>query len=190
MKSGIRSELIKNAAWLGGVAILLVGVVSIGAMRLGARQDRVSELRGEVQFKPAALAARPELAGEMDRLQTVDEQLADWGEMVDVEGQRIAELVGVAREAGVRITSLSNADAEHSEDGAVTRASHEVEGVGEYRDIAAFLDGVYGARGLAGVDEVHIGPDDTPGSRLLQTSLLVTWYAEGPGEPVSEGSTP
>jgi len=165
-------------------------VVHFNALRV-----RVERLEQALSTKREALAALVVPAEERAALDARTRQVEEWTQMAASDSLRIAELSRIASSAGVVLRSLRSSGPQTSSDGALVACSHEVTAVGRYRALATFLDGVYAARGMARVDELHLQPDDSTGAgqpgasagagRLLAT-LRVTWCAQAAVAPADD----
>jgi hypothetical protein len=106
-------------------------------------------------------------------------RLDEWKTMTTSDSERIAELSRIAWKNGVALRSLRSTAQTTSADGSVVSCAHQVSALGTYRQLAAFLDAIYAARGLAGIDQLELRPDGPPGSNLLLASLGVKWFSKG-----------
>jgi Tfp pilus assembly protein PilO len=155
--------------------LLFTGVV----LHLGGLKGRVDSLEREIEKKRATLAGVAVPDAERNALAERTAQLAEWEAMVTSDSERIAELSRIAWKNGVALRSLRSEQAALT-DGGVASCAHAVSALGTYRQLAAFLDDIYAARGLAGIDQLEIRPDGPPGSNLLLATLGVRWFAKGP----------
>ena len=177
-------RIVLEHAWIAlpvVLPLLLGGVV----MHLSGLKGRVKDLEQQIERKRAQLASISVPEDERNTLAERLERLADWEHMITSDSQRIEELSRIAWKNGVALRSLKSSAPTTSADGSVVSCAHQVSALGTYRQLAAFLDEIYRARGLAGIEMLEIQPEGPAGSNLLLASLGVRWYAKG-NAPVGE----
>ncbi|MEM7310239.1 MAG: hypothetical protein AAF682_26425 [Planctomycetota bacterium] len=176
-------SLLENASWSVGLAGLLALLLGGARMRLESLRVRGEALEASVRERQGAL--RSYSAPDRQPPATdVEAALDGWSEMTADEGLRVAELAAAAGEAGVALLSLrSVASDDAAGDGLVIR-SHELEGRGDQRQLADFLDRIYAARGLASIDRLVLhGAESGAPADQVRASLRVSWFAPGEEAP-------
>jgi Tfp pilus assembly protein PilO len=186
VKAALKQRVIRNVAWLTGLVVVLVVLIGGSVARLSARRAQVSSLETEIEGVRGNLALGSPEGDRATQLAAEEARLFDWQEMIGSESMRIDELTAAARTSGVTLTSLKSAELKAVGEGLLTR-SHRVRGVGGYRQLASFLDAIYGARGMAAVDELKIAPEEDAGPGVLSASLRVTWLASDPDAVLEPG---
>jgi len=180
-------RVVLELAWIAlpvVLPLLLGGVV----LHLSGLKGRVNELEQQIERKRAELAAINVPDEERHTLTERLERLAEWERMITSDSQRIEELSRIAWKNGVALRSLRSSAPTTSPDGSVVSCAHQVSALGTYRQLAAFLDEIYQARGLAGIEQLEIQPDGPPGSNLLLAALGVRWYAKGNAPAAQEAA--
>lgn len=180
MRARVERDLLASFAWSAGLALavgLLVGG-SIAWLRGG--RARVRALQAEIDQRERALRERPAAVQHAAGLGELEAALERWKSTAHGEAARPAELSAVARRSGVLLAGLETLGQTPRADPIVTCA-YRVRLRGRYEELAAFLDGLYASRGLAGIDELEIDPAGEAELDVLQASLRLTWYAPTPG---------
>lgn len=174
-------RLAKSVAWIAGLLTVVGLLVGGSVARLASAKRRVATLEQEIATKRASLWHQPLADEHAAGLQTLQAALLEWRGMTESESDRIAELSAVARDSGVTIRSLRSEPGAEGGEGPCISRTHRLSGVGTYQQLARFLDGVYGARGMAAIDELVIEGEESGSPELLRASLAVTWRAPNPG---------
>lgn len=180
MTGGFRRALLRDLAWIVGLALVLGLLIGGSVIRLNGRKVRVASLQREIRTKRESLERHPASADHPESLRKAEAVWIEWQSMTASESGRIAELSALARAAGVTLVSLRSSDQEETDEGAIVCCSHTLKGLGSYRQLARFFDGIYAAPGAAAIEDLEIEPEDEAPSNLLRASLRVTWYAPGP----------
>lgn len=171
--------------WIA-VPVAVPLLLGSAVVHLNGLRGRVHALQEEVATKRNVLASIAVPGEEAAALDVHRSKLAEWTEMTTSDSLRVAELARIAESAGVTLRSLRSVEQDDAEAGELISSSHDVTAVGDYRALATFLDGVYGARGMARVDELKLHSDESPGATTLLAALRVTWSARAAAAPAAE----
>lgn len=180
MKAQLSHSIAVNAAWFGGLILIMGTLLVVSVVRLDTRKDTVAALEREIDGKRMSLRAFPNLEEHEASLEAIEAELRDCREMAASESLRMSALSEAARAAGVNLTSLRGLGQKKSEDELVISRTCVLSGVGGYRQIAHFLDGIHASRGMVSIDEIDI---ERAEGALLQADLRVTWHAPNPDPP-------
>ena len=180
MKAQLSRSIAVNAAWFGGLALIIGTLVVVSVVRQEGRKNEVAALEREIDGKRRSLRNFPNVEEHDARLEAIEAELRDCRGMAASESLRMSALSDAARAAGVNLISLRGLGQKLSEDELVISRTCILSGVGGYREIAHFLDGIYATRGMVSIDEVDI---ERAEGELLQADLQVTWHAPNPDAP-------
>lgn len=187
MTSRPQRDLFGNIAWFAGSVLVVGALIGGSVVRVAFGEAQVASLQQEIREKQEAL--KHQLGSDEERAsqQSAKAALLECQGMIESESSRIAEISAAARAAGVTLVSLRSFGKEETEDGLIYSCSYELGGVGSYRQLARFFEGIYAARGMAAIDELEIEQEDVADPNRLLASLRVTWYAPDPaGESENE----
>lgn len=201
MTEALRKSVLRNAAWFLGIILVVSLLVGGALLRLRSRNASAAQLQIDIQNTRQELILRAATETHSTALETAQATLLDWRDMLASGSRRVAALSSAARVAGVTIAGLrgvepaAREDSGASEDPAASEdivavRSHELEGVGDHRQLAAFFDGIYSMPGMAGIDELRIEPRDGADPGVLQASLRVSWYAPETADKEEGGTAP
>ena len=187
MNAAVRRSLWINGVWIGGLAALVLTLVCGSTLRLHSARGMVRKLSRSVAQEQDVVSRLPDVNERRALLAHTQETLAQWSDLVGSEARRIAELSGAARAAGVTLVSLESFEPPRRGDGEIVARSHTLVGLGDYRQVAHFLAGVYAARGLAGIEELKLESDPQGVPEMLRTTMTVVWRAPGEEPDPTEG---
>ncbi len=167
-------SLLVDAVWLLGG--LLVACVFVGGSVyvLNSRKAEVDGQRASLQAQEARVIDEVVATGERARLDASLARLAIAQRMVESDARRGAALSKAARAAGVSIVLIKSGDEREPTESGVVSRSHELSVVADYRQLATFLDALYRAEGIVGIDSVEIESD---GAGRQTASLEVSWFS-------------
>ncbi len=179
MKSTLQKNVRQNVAWFLGLFLLVGALLGGTAWRLNQRRGTVRGLQSSIDSKMATLGAMPRL--DSGSAEEDSSRLESWRELQENEPRRLAEISRAARSSGITLTSVKNAQGTRIEAGAIRSAAHELIGVGNYRQVASFLDHLSAAEGVPSIERLELRPEEDRGEGILQASVEVRWFA--PGRP-------
>jgi len=186
MNETFKNDIVRNVAWLVGLALVLAALIGGTIWRLGSQKSLVDTLEQRIDSKSEALAGGFFMGDSHVDRDAARATLSEWSAMMDSGPLRIAEMSAAAKASGFSITSMESSIAKTSEDGSIVSCSHALRGAGNHRQIAQFLDKLNSGRGMTAIDDLEIEPDEDLKPGLLATALTVTWYAQGRVDPAPE----
>ncbi|MBC8328881.1 MAG: hypothetical protein H8E31_09060 [Planctomycetes bacterium] len=157
--------------------MLLAASLSLAVVHLSGLKARSHELQVSVGAKETDLSASISTSSVNQSLEAAEVLLRGWREMAEHEARCTTVLADLAQAAGVTLISLRSLDPAELADQGILAYTHEVQGLGDQRQIAGFLDAVYSAEGMAAIDALKIEPEPGAGPASLRASLQVIWYA-------------
>ena len=158
MSTRLQKKMAVDAAWL-------LGVLAVGGFALGGTIKKLHDQRSAVDAQRSALglketrltdeiSARERLSDltiAKERLERADAMVAD-------ESRRISLISQIAEASSMRIVSVKSGASRPTADKAVLARRHELIAVGDFRDVATFIDALQSAEGSVAIDAVKIGP--------------------------------
>lgn len=174
-------DLVVNIAWLTGLVVVVVVLIGGSFVRVSLGKAQLASLQQEFLRKQDALKYHQASDEETVRQRSSKAALIECQRMIESESSRIDQISAAARAAGVNLVLLQSFDKDETADGLIDSCSHKLDGVGSYRQLADFFEGIYAARGMAAIDELKIEQEDDADPNRLLASLQVTWYAPSPG---------
>jgi hypothetical protein len=160
-----------------GLGLILIIALCATVLRLSSLKAQSNDLQEVVATKREDFSRNIATAAGSTNMKFAKNKLGQWQQMAEDEAQRIEALSSNALAAGVTIVSLRSRDSVTIEGGEIIQLSHEIEGVGEQRQIAQFLESIYHAEGLASIDSLLIEPEEEENPEMLVAYLKVTWFA-------------
>jgi hypothetical protein len=175
------SRLIQPALrFLGGGAglgLILIIALCGTVLRLSSLKAESDALQAVVVTKREDFSRNIATAAGSTNMKFAKQELGQWQDLANNEAKRIEALSSHAQATGVTIVSLRSRDAATIEGGEIIQLSHEIESVGEQRQIAQFLEGIYSSEGLASIDSLLVEPEEEGNPDMLVAFLKVTWFA-------------
>ncbi len=174
-----KKAILVNTAWLLGMVTLSVLVIVGITLHLSGKRKATEILTQTVESKKVQLQSFPDIMQTRNRLDQMDGQLTTSWALIDSEASRIKKLSEFAAQCGARIESVRSRIPKHLEDKALTACTHELDSVGDFRQIGRLLQQIYAEPGFAGIEDLRVRPYKIqPG--LLHATFKVTWFAPGP----------
>jgi hypothetical protein len=177
MSSSLRLSIIVNCLCIAGLLALVCYFVARPVTRLQSAHEDMQELTRGVNIKGNELSKISIPVEDRISQEVVEEALEEWEALAASESERIAALSLAARDSGVMIVSLESLPPTEDPARGLASRAHRLAGVGSYRQLAEFVDGVTSSRGMVLLDDLTIEPFDGKDPDSLRASLSVTWIA-------------
>lgn len=158
MNSRLQKQITIDATWL-------IGALALGGLALGGtiknlyqKRDAVGVQRSSLSLKETRLTDEISARERLTDLTVAKARLEEADAMVADEARRISLISDIAAASNMRITSLGSGAARPTADAAVLARRHELVAVGEFRDLAVFIDALQRAEGAVAIEALQIGP--------------------------------
>lgn len=185
MRADLRRRLIADTLWLVTLSTLVLTLILGPLLWLRDHRDRVRSGASQVKLQEQQVEGLQDSFDSRSRLVGLETALDVWRGMIDDESSRIAQLSAAAREAGVKIVSLESTGKKLLPVTGVVSCSHIVRGIGNYRQLARFLDRICAEQEMVAVDQLEIREENDSGPGVLNASFQISWYAAATGSEMA-----
>lgn len=183
MKPAAKKRLLQELGWIASMGALLTLLLGVAVVKLDSSKARTRALHEGNKSKLELLRGRELSMQEQESLRSTEAILEEWVEAAASQSDRITAISAAAAVAGVTLMSLRDLDTQTSEDGWVVTYSHSVSGLGDYQQIATFLDELYDDPGMVTVQGLEIEHGEEAGVGQVLASMRVNWVA--PSDPIA-----
>lgn len=158
MSTRLQKKIAVDVAWFLGV-LALGGILLGGTMKkLHDQRNAVDVQRSQLSLKETRLTDELSARERLTDLTIAKERLEESDAMVADEARRISLISSIAEQSNMRLVSLRSGTPRPTADTTVLSKRHELVAVGEYRDMAGFIDALQRAEGSVAIDALKIAP--------------------------------
>ena len=156
MRNRLQRQIATDLAWVLG-ALTVSGIALGGTLfRLDEQRRGVDLQRSELAAKRARLTDEISAHGRLTDLAVARARLGEADALVADEASRISLISSLAQSSNMELVSVRSGTERPTTDAAVVTERHELVALGDYRDVAKFIDALLAAQGSVAIDALKL----------------------------------